>query len=107
VSTSPQAALESLGRRLVQQGYRFRAQSVFSPSGIFVYSAPPSDDQKLAVMEHCVFLYATDSEWEARVTQHGGSQWACRAGSIAVLEEVALSALQTVKRPPSASWHLL
>jgi hypothetical protein len=107
MSASSQATLEALGRRLVQQGYCFRAHPVFSKSGIFVYRASRDLDQKLQVLEHGVFLYATDSKWEARVTQHGEDHWACKADSIAALEDLALSALQTVKRPPSESWRLV
>ncbi len=109
MATSPQEALELLGRRLEARGFRYRVAPYFGPAGIVVFTPPvqarTDESFSLSLIERGVFLYPSGTGWEARVTLHGGPHWTRQAESVATLEDVALEALRASGTPPSQEWR--
>jgi hypothetical protein len=101
VTDGPESELEALGRRLTDQGYRYREAKYFSDNGIVVFAAAEE-----GVIEKSVFLYERNGSWIARVTSHGGSHWVRSAKTCAELEGPALEALRSPERPPARGWLL-
>jgi hypothetical protein len=108
MNTSPQEALEELGRRLEAQGFRFRAAPYFAASGIVVFTraVPTASDKDILLIEAGVFLYPVGDVWEARVTRHGGPHWTRQADTLVGLEELAREALRSRHVPPNLGWRI-